>query len=144
MTTRLLARTALALLLCCAAGAGAQAPAGRVADAVHALEGRLTYYAQRLAGRTTASGERFDHDQMTMAHKTLPFGTLVRVVNPANQRSVVVRVNDRGAWAADRIGDVSIAAARELGMLRRGIARVRLEVLGAADGEAADRTAGPR
>jgi rare lipoprotein A len=133
MIARLLVKTSAALLLACAAAAGAQpaaaSTAGRMADAVHALEGRLTYYARRLAGRPTASGERFDPEAMTMAHMTLPFGTLVRVTNPANQRSVVVRVNDRGAWAADRIGDVSIAAARELGILRRGIARVRLEVL---------------
>ncbi|KQP50060.1 hypothetical protein ASF44_01150 [Pseudorhodoferax sp. Leaf274] len=130
--------TCTALLLACAAAAGAQpsapAPSGLVAETMHALEGRLTYYARRLAGRPTASGERFDPDQMTMAHMTLPFGTLVRVTNVLNQRSVVVRVNDRGAWGASRIGDVSTAAARELGMLGRGIVRAQLEVLHADDG----------
>lgn len=128
-----LARLGAALLLGCAAVAGAQpsthSTASLVADTVHALEGRLTYYARRLAGRLTASGERFDPEAMTMAHKTLPFGTLVRVTNQANRRSVVVRVNDRGAWAGDRVGDVSMAAARELGMLRRGVVRAQLEVL---------------
>lgn len=126
-----------ALLLAGAATAGAQpaveqhprTTAMRLADSVHALEGRLTYYARRLAGRPTASGERFDPEALTMAHGTLPFGTRVRVVNPANQRSVVVHVNDRGAWRADRIGDVSIAAARALGMLRKGVVHARLEVL---------------
>jgi rare lipoprotein A len=138
MPCRPLVHACAALLLACAATAHAQPSAATgvagVAEAVHALEGRVTYYARKLAGRPTASGERFDPEAMTMAHSTLPFGTLVRVTNPANQHSVVVRVNDRGAWAADRIGDLSFAAARELGILRKGIARLRLEVLG---GEAA-------
>ncbi|MFT3720647.1 septal ring lytic transglycosylase RlpA family protein [Pseudorhodoferax sp.] len=125
---------AAALLLAAATGAWAQSPAAsvssRLADTVHALEGRTSYYAHQLAGQLTASGERFDPEAMTMAHKTLPFGALVRVVNPANHRSVVVRVNDRGPWTAGRIGDLSVAAARELGILRKGIARVRMEVLG--------------
>lgn len=130
MRPRTLALASAALLLACAATAGTAPPSpASVSDAVHALEGRLTYYARRLAGRPTANGERFDPEAMTMAHKTLPFGTLVRVTNRANQRSVVVRVNDRGPWTAGRIGDVSVAAARELGMLRKGIARVRMEVL---------------
>ncbi|CAN7497736.1 septal ring lytic transglycosylase RlpA family protein [Pseudorhodoferax sp. LjRoot39] len=128
-----------ALLLACTAPARAQPAAaeGLVAGTVHALEGRLTYYARRLAGRPTASGERFDPEKMTMAHETLPFGTLVRVTNLLNRHSVVVRVNDRGAWSADRIGDVSTAAARELGMLRRGVVRAQLELVEAIDGPAA-------
>lgn len=127
------------LLLACAPQAWAQPPAseGLVAETVHALEGRLTYYARRLAGRPTASGERFDPEKMTMAHDNLPFGTLVRVTNLLNRRSVVVRVNDRGAWSADRIGDVSTAAARELGMLQRGVVRAQLELVQAIDGAAA-------
>ncbi|RCW67988.1 septal ring lytic transglycosylase RlpA family protein [Pseudorhodoferax soli] len=131
-----LAGCCAALLLACAAPASAQpasgAPAGLLADTVHALEGRLTYYARRLAGRPTASGERFDPEKMTMAHETLPFGTLVRVTNLLNRRSVVVRVNDRGAWSTDRIGDVSTAAARELGMLGRGVVRAQLELVEAS------------
>lgn len=137
----LLLACAAALLLACSAAVAAQPPAAspvdrmaeRVADTVHALEGRLTFYARRLAGRPTASGERFDPEKMTMAHETLPFGTLVRVTNLLNLRSVVVRVNDRGAWSADRIGDVSTAAARELGMLGRGVVRAELQVLPAAE-----------
>lgn len=135
LPVRILVHAVAALLLAGAAAVRAQdtqqAAAGtaRLSDTVHALEGRLTYYARRLAGRPTASGERFDPEELTMAHATLPFGTRVRVFNPANQRSVVVRVNDRGAWCADRIGDVSVAAARGLGMLRQGVVRVRLEVL---------------
>lgn len=145
-------RTAAALLLAGLLAAGAPAQAGKsaarpaetaaettiegAAEVLHALEGRLTYYARWLAGRRTASGERFDPEAMTMAHQTLPFGTLVRVTNQANRRSVVLRVNDRGAWAGDRIGDVSIVAARELGMLRKGIAQVRLEVLQAEEAAA--------
>nr|WP_186329616.1 septal ring lytic transglycosylase RlpA family protein [Variovorax boronicumulans] len=137
MTASLLARTCAALLLACSATAGAQPPTetagGLVADTVHALQGRLTFYARRLAGRPTASGERFDPEKMTMAHETLPFGTLVRVTNLRNLRSVVVRVNDRGAWSTDRIGDVSTAAARELGMLGHGVVRAELQVLSAGE-----------
>lgn len=132
----LLRRTALALCLAGTATAHAQpaaaGPANTVVDALHALEGRLTYYARQLAGRPTANGERFDPEGMTMAHKTLPLGTWVRVVNLVNQRSVVVRVNDRGPWTGGRIGDVSVAAARQLGILRQGVARARLEVLDGA------------
>lgn len=124
-----LAALAAAALLGCTAPLLAQpaAPA-----AAHATDGRLAYYGQRLAGRRTANGERFDPQALTMAHKTLPFNTLVRVTNPANQRSVVVRVNDRGPTTAGRVGDVSLAAARELRMTRVGVLNAKLEVVGTA------------
>jgi peptidoglycan lytic transglycosylase len=83
-----------------------------------------------LAGRRTASGERFDPAALTAAHRELPFGTRLRVTNLDNGRSVTVRINDRGPFAQGRILDLSFAAARELGMLRSGVARVRIEVLG--------------
>ena len=67
-----------------------------------------------------------------MAHKTLPFGTQVRVTNINNKRSVLVRVNDRGPTAADRVGDLSLAAARKIGMLRSGVVMAKIEVLGQA------------
>ena len=105
-------------------------PASSDAEVVH---GKLTYYGAKHAGRMTASGEPFDPEALTMAHKTLPFGTLVRVTNPKNQRSVVVRVNDRGPVARSRIGDVSLAAARQLQMLRAGVLHVRMQVVAQAE-----------
>ncbi len=91
--------------------------------------GRISWYGQAFAGRPTASGEAFDPSAMTMAHPSLPFGTRVRVTNLRNRRSVVLRVNDRGPFNAGRIGDVSEAAAKELGMWRRGIATATLQVV---------------
>jgi rare lipoprotein A len=88
-------------------------------------------YGSKFTGRTTASGERFDPDALTMAHRTLPFGTLVRVTNAENHRSVELRVNDRGPFVAGRIADVSPAAARALGMIDDGVVEGTLEVIGA-------------
>lgn len=97
-----------------------------------ASEGKVAYYGRKFQGRKTANGERFDASALTMAHKTLPFGTMVRVTHLKNKRSVVVRVNDRGPSTADRIGDLSLAAASRLHMVRAGVAEVRLDVVGAA------------
>ncbi|HIG75997.1 MAG TPA: septal ring lytic transglycosylase RlpA family protein [Bacteroidetes bacterium] len=91
--------------------------------------GEASYYGQELAGNRTASGERFDPEGLTAAHRTLPLGSRLRVTNPQTGESVIVRVNDRGPFAADRVVDVSERAARELGMLRAGTARVELELL---------------
>ena len=93
-------------------------------------EGVVSWYGERFLDRPTASGELFDARAMTMAHPTLPFGTKVKVTNLRNGRSVVVRVNDRGPFVGTRIGDVSAATAASLGMLRRGVARARIEILG--------------
>jgi len=92
-------------------------------------EGLVSWYGARFQERPTASGELFDVEALTMAHPTLPFGTRVRVTNLRNGRSVVVRVNDRGPHIGERIADLSRAAAEEIGMLRRGIVRARIEVL---------------
>jgi rare lipoprotein A len=92
-------------------------------------EGLVSWYGARFQERPTASGEIFDVEALTMAHPTLPFGTRVRVTNLRNGRSVVVRVNDRGPHIGERIADLSRAAAEEIGMLRRGIVRARIEVL---------------
>ena len=92
-------------------------------------DGMASYYGARFAGRLTASGERFDPRALTAAHPELPFGTRVRVTNLDNGRSITVRINDRGPFASGRIVDLSWEAARVLDMLRRGVARVRLEVL---------------
>jgi rare lipoprotein A len=91
--------------------------------------GVASYYGSRFAGRPTASGERFDPTQMTAAHRTLPFGSMVRVTNPANGRSVVVRINDRGPFHRGRTIDVSRAAADELGLVQRGHGTVDLVLL---------------
>ena len=114
-----------------AVGAGAGAGASARDGAAAAEAGRIAYYGRKFAGRRTASGEVFKPEALTMAHKSLPFGTRVKVTNRANQKSVVVRVNDRGPTQADRVGDVSLAAARRLGMLRVGVIDADLTVVSA-------------
>jgi rare lipoprotein A len=89
-------------------------------------EGTASYYGEAFRGRKTASGERFDPDAFTAAHRTLSFGTCVRVEDVASGRFVRVRINDRGPFVADRLIDLSSAAARALDVVRRGVARVRL------------------
>jgi rare lipoprotein A len=89
--------------------------------------GVASYYGHRFQGRRTASGERYDVHALTCAHRTAPFGARLRVTDVASGRSVVVRVNDRGPFARGRIVDLSLAAARALGIVRRGVARVRVE-----------------
>lgn len=102
------------------------------APAGGAMQGKVAYYSKKFAGRKTASGERFDPNAMTMAHKTLPFGTMVRVTNTRNGKSVNVRVNDRGPTQHDRIADLSYAAAVKLDIVKAGIGEARLEVIGSA------------
>ena len=92
-------------------------------------EGNVSWYGAQFHDRQTANGERFNMAALTMAHPTLPFGTRVRVTNLGNGRSVVVRVNDRGPFVGHRIADVSRGAAAQLGMVSRGVARVRVEAL---------------
>jgi rare lipoprotein A len=91
--------------------------------------GSASYYAAKFHGRRTASGERFDNTAMTAAHRTLPFGSKVRVTNPANGKSVVVRINDRGPFTRGRAIDVSHAAARQLGLIARGHGTVEMALL---------------
>lgn len=92
-------------------------------------QGKASYYGTRHHGRKTASGEPFNKHALTAAHRTLPFGSRVRVTNLSNQKSVVVRINDRGPYAKGRIIDLSEQAARELNMIRAGVARVKVERL---------------
>jgi rare lipoprotein A len=92
-------------------------------------QGEASYYGAAFAGSRTASGERFNPGAFTCAHRSLPIGTMLRVTNLANGRSVLVRVNDRGPFARSRILDMSLAAARDIDMVRAGKARVRLEVV---------------
>lgn len=95
----------------------------------HAVLGIASWYGPGFDGKTTASGERFNKNQMTAAHRTLPFGTLVRVTNLHNGRTVDVRINDRGPWIKGRIIDLSQAAARQIDLEHRGIGEVELRVL---------------
>ena len=91
-------------------------------------KGIASYYGKRATGRMTSSGERLHHDSLTCAHRTHPFGTWLKVVNPRNGKQVVVRVNDRGPFGRGRIIDLSWSAARQLGILRSGIANVEVSV----------------
>ena len=104
-----------------------------IVDSVPALEslgsGKASYYGEELAGNPTASGERFDPAKLTAAHRTLPLGSRVRVTNTRTGDAVIVRINDRGPFHGQRVIDLSKAAARKIGMLRAGTARVKLELL---------------
>ena len=100
------------------------------AAAKQTVVGSASWYGGKFHGRTTANGERFDMNALTAAHKTLPFGTKVRVTNEANGKSVVVRINDRGPYAGRRIIDLSRAAAGKVGMMQSGVAKVKLDILG--------------
>jgi rare lipoprotein A len=91
--------------------------------------GSASYYASKFNGRRTASGERFDSTSLTAAHRTLPFGSLVRVTNVASGKSVVVRINDRGPFSHGRMIDVSRAAAEEIGLVSRGHGTVELALI---------------
>jgi len=106
---------------------GSWAP--RVAASSRGQVGLASYYGADFDDQRTASGERFAMEKMTAAHRTLPFGTRVRVTNVANGRSVVVRINDRGPFVKGRVLDLSHAAAHELRLIGAGVGRVRLQVL---------------
>ena len=92
--------------------------------------GTASYYGARFAGRPTASGERFNPARLTAAHRTLPFGSKVRVTNKRNGKSVVVRINDRGPFSKGRVIDLSKAAASEIGLVSAGHGPVELALLG--------------
>lgn len=111
------------------AAAPAPAPTAPPAAAAATDRAKIAWYGQKFAGRRTASGERYNPNAMTMAHKSLPFGTIVEVTNLANGRKVKLRVNDRGPTQPDRAGDVSLAAARALRMTRAGIVDASIVVV---------------
>lgn len=98
-------------------------------------QGKASFYADKFEGRTTANGEKYRHNKLTAAHKTLPFGTRVRVTNLGNQKQVEVIINDRGPYAEGRIIDLSKSAAETLGFVQQGLAEVSLEVLDPGDGK---------
>ena len=91
--------------------------------------GMASYYADKFEGHQTASGEIFEQDKFTAAHRTLPFGTKLKVTNLLNGKSAIVTVNDRGPFADDRIIDLSKAAAKQLDMIKSGVIPVKIEVI---------------
>lgn len=91
--------------------------------------GQASFYGGQFHGRPTASGEVYDMEKMTAAHRTLPFGTMIRVTNSRNGKSVVVKVNDRGPFVDNRIVDLSFGAAKEIEMINDGVVEVTLEVI---------------
>ncbi len=93
-------------------------------------KGHASYYASKFQGRKTANGEKYQNEELTAAHRTLPFNTMLKVTNTANGKEVVVRVNDRGPFSKHRLLDLSQAAARQLDMIRTGTAKVTIEVIG--------------
>jgi rare lipoprotein A len=123
-------RTLPLLLLALGLPTGCAAAGARHAALHRGVEvGLASYYAPELRGRRTASGALYDEHRFTAAHRTLPFGTRVRVTNLANGRHVVVTITDRGPVPRDRVIDVSRRTAYALGFQRAGLARVRLKVL---------------
>jgi rare lipoprotein A len=91
---------------------------------------KATYYANRFHGRKTTSGERYDKTQLTCAHRKFPFNTLLKIKNPDNGKEVIVRVNDRGPFARGFDLDISYEAAQQLGMIRDGVKKLQVRVLG--------------
>lgn len=91
--------------------------------------GNASWYGDDFDGKKTANGEEFDSEALTAAHPTLPFGSIVRVVNPRNQKFEVVRINDRGPYQEGREIDVSYRVARKIGLTSSGVSKVRLELM---------------
>lgn len=119
------------LLVLVTAGCTGTSRLGETASEMPVEEGLASYYSDRFSGRSTASGEPYDPDARTAAHRRLPFGTKVRVtrIDHEDRPSVVVRINDRGPFVDGRIVDLSRAAAREIEMIRAGVVEVRLTVV---------------
>lgn len=110
----LLVTSLLSVVICASVGAQVQ-------------HGKASFYSKRATGARTSSGERLHHDSLTCAHRTYPFGTLLRVTNERNGKSVVVRVTDRGPHGRGRIIDLSHAAAHRIGIIAQGVAMVKVE-----------------
>lgn len=100
--------------------------------------GKASFYADKFEGVPTASGEKYNHNKLTGAHKTLPFGTKVRITNLGNNQTVDVIINDRGPYVENRIIDLSKSAAEKLGFINQGLADIKLEVLDPGDGKTSD------
>ncbi len=122
----LAARALLAAAMLTTSLAGCANVPSRASSSSYSQTGMVSYYGHELAGRRTASGEVFNPSGLTMAHRTLPLGTRVRVTDVRTQRSVVVRVNDRGPFRGNRVADLSLGAAQALGMVGRGTIQASL------------------
>jgi rare lipoprotein A len=115
-----------------------------LSTAIHSLllaqvqSGKASFYADKFEGQTTASGEKYKHNKLTAAHKSLPFGTKVRVTNTANNQAIEVTINDRGPYVEGRIIDLSKSAAEKLGFVNQGLAEVTIEVIDAGSGKVSD------
>lgn len=99
----------------------------KFSNEVSSETGVASYYNDKHEGKKTASGEIYRNTKLTAAHRTLPFGTEVKVTNISNGRSVMVKINDRGPYSKGRLIDLSKAAAREIGLIKKGIGRVKIE-----------------
>ena len=133
--TRILPLLLLLILVACAPRTRPAAPTSTPGSATFYQDGTASWYGPNFIGRPTANGEIFDPSQLTAAHQTLPFDTLVRVTHLDNGRSVVVRINDRGPFVGRRVIDLSRAAAERIDMIGSGTARVQLDLLNAAPTE---------
>ncbi|MDZ4716500.1 MAG: septal ring lytic transglycosylase RlpA family protein [Cytophagales bacterium] len=108
---------------------------GFLSAAAQNQTGKASFYADKFEGQLTANGEKYKHSKLTAAHKTLPFGTKVKVTNLANQQSVEVIINDRGPYVDGRVIDLSRSAAEILGFVNQGLTDVRLDIIDAGDGK---------
>jgi rare lipoprotein A len=99
------------------------------------FEGMASYYADKFVGKKTANGEIYTHNKLTCAHRTLPFGTKLKVTNPENEVSLILTVNDRGPFTSTRVLDVSKSAAQHLGMIPKGVIRLKVEILEQGEGD---------
>lgn len=99
------------------------------AEVLTVMYGKASYYGPEFDGRKTANGETFNNREYTAAHKSLPFGTMVKVTNISNNKFVIVKINDRGPFVAGRVIDLSRIAAEQLDMIRDGVIDVKLEIL---------------
>lgn len=132
MLRRFLCLAALLVAACSPlheSGVGGGASSLYRVETVSVQEGMASWYGGRWIGRLTANGERYKTGDMTAAHKELPFNTKVRVTDLKTGKSVIVRINNRGPYVRGRVLDLSVAAAKQLGVYERGLAKVRLEVL---------------
>lgn len=100
--------------------------------------GKASFYADKFEGSPTASGEKYKHSKLTAAHKSLPFGTKVKVTNVSNSQTVEVVINDRGPYVENRVIDLSKSAAEKLGFVNQGLAEVKIEVIDPGDGKTSD------
>ena len=98
-------------------------------ELIHYQDGKASFYGERWNGRKTSNGEIFDTSKLTAAHKTLPFGTIVKVTNEANGKSVIVRINDRGPYIKGRVIDLTKAAFGSIESINKGVTKVKLEII---------------